>query len=269
MTEPLLRIKDAVKCFGGVTALAGVNLDVPGGIIFGLIGPNGSGKSTLFDVITGFKSADLGTVAFAGRTITGLAPYQIARLGIVRTFQTTLCPKRMTVMENMLLAAPQQIGDSVVNVFLRPGAVDRQETENIERARALLKIVNLADKSDDYAGSLSGGQRKLLALAQVLMAEPRLVLLDEPVAGVNPRLIGEIADVIRRLRQEGQNFLIVEHNMHFIRSICDRVAVLDLGRVIAEGPADDVLSREGVLQAYLGRSPGSAGDARGAAAIVQ
>jgi ABC-type branched-subunit amino acid transport system ATPase component len=220
-------------------------------------------------VITGFTKADQGKVAFEGRTLDRLAPYNIARLGLIRTFQTTLCPRRMTVMENMLLAPQRQIGDSVASIFLHPGRVRRQEAESIERARSLLKIVNLADKSDDYAGSLSGGQRKLLALAQALMAEPRLVLLDEPVAGVNPKLIGEIGDVIRRLREEGQNFLIVEHNMHFIRSICDRVAVLDLGRVIAEGAADDVLSREGVLQAYLGRSPGSAGDARGAPAIVQ
>jgi neutral amino acid transport system ATP-binding protein len=266
MVEPLLRIHDVVKCFGGVTALNGASLEVEAGTIFGLIGPNGSGKSTLFDVITGFTSPDRGSVAFEGRTLGRLAPHQIARLGLIRTFQTTLCPRRMTVMENMLLAAPRQIGDSIANVFLRPGTVDRQETENLERARALLKIVNLAYKSDDYAGSLSGGQRKLLALAQALMAEPRLVLLDEPVAGVNPKLIGEIGDVIRRLREEGQNFLIVEHNMHFIRSICDRVAVLNLGRVIAEGMADDVLSREGVLQAYLGRS---AGEGSGAAAGLQ
>jgi ABC-type branched-subunit amino acid transport system ATPase component len=265
MAEPLLKIHDIAKRFGGVTALNGASLEVEAGAIFGLIGPNGSGKSTLFDVITGFTAADRGAVAFAGRTLERLAPYQIARLGIVRTFQTTLCPRRMTVMENMLLAPQRQVGDSVANVFLRPGDVRRQEAENIERARALLRIVNLADKSDDYAGSLSGGQRKLLALAQALMAEPRLVLLDEPVAGVNPKLIGEIADVIRRLREEGQNFLIVEHNMHFIRSICDRVAVLDLGKVIAEGAADDVLSREGVLEAYLGRNNGDG--ARGAAAV--
>ncbi len=264
MAEPLLRIHDVAKRFDGVKALNGASLEVPSGAVYGLIGPNGSGKSTLFDVITGFTAADRGEVAFEGRTLGRLAPYQVARLGLIRTFQTTLCPRRMTVMENMLLAPQRQLGDSVANVFLRPGRVQRQEAENIERARALLRIVNLADKSDDYAGSLSGGQRKLLSLAQALMAEPRLVLLDEPVAGVNPKLIAEIGEVILKLREQGQNFLIVEHNMHFIRSICDRVAVLDLGRVIAEGAAEDVLSREGVLEAYLGRS---AGDARGAAAV--
>jgi ABC-type branched-subunit amino acid transport system ATPase component len=261
MAEPLLRIHDIVKRFDGVTALNGASLEVEAGAIFGLIGPNGSGKSTLFDVITGFTAPDRGTVIFEGRALGKLAPYQIARLGLIRTFQQTLCPRRMTVMENMLLAPQQQLGDSVANNFFRPGEVRRQEAENIERARRLLEIVNLAGKSDDYAGSLSGGQRKLLALAQALMAEPRLVLLDEPVAGVNPKLIGEIGEVILKLRAQGQNFLIVEHNMHFIRSICDRVAVLDLGRVIAEGEADDVLSREGVLAAYLGRS----GNGRGAA----
>lgn len=263
MAEPLLRVHDVAKRFGGVTALAGASLDVEAGAIFGLIGPNGSGKSTLFDIITGFTEPDRGTVSFEGRVLGKLAPFQIARLGLIRTFQQTLCPRRMTVMENMLLAAQRQLGDSVANNFLRPGEVRRQEAENIERARKLLGVVNLAGKSDDYAGSLSGGQRKLLSLAQALMAEPRLVLLDEPVAGVNPKLIREIADVILKLREQGQNFLIVEHNMHFIRSICDRVAVLDLGKVIAEGDAEDVLSREGVLQAYLGRGD----DGRGAPAV--
>jgi ABC-type branched-subunit amino acid transport system ATPase component len=263
MAEPLLKIDDVVKRFDGVTALNGASLTVEAGAIFGLVGPNGSGKSTLFDVITGFTVPDRGTVTFEGRTLGRLASYQIARLGLIRTFQATLCPRRMTVMENMLLAPQRQLGDSVANNFLRPGDVRRQEAEHVERARRLLGIVNLTSKSDDYAGSLSGGQRKLLALAQALMAEPRLVLLDEPVAGVNPKLIGEIADVILKLREQGQNFLIVEHNMHLIRSICDRVAVLDLGKVIAEGEANDVLSREGVLEAYLGRS----GDGQGAAAI--
>jgi neutral amino acid transport system ATP-binding protein len=261
--EPLLRVRDIGKRFGGVTALDGVSITVPPGVVYGLIGPNGSGKSTLFNVVTGFDPADRGEVMFDGRPITGLRPYQIARLGLIRTFQATLCPRRMTVMENMLLAPQRQLGDKVVNLFLRPGAVRKEEEAAIEKARRLLAIVNLGDKSDDYAGSLSGGQRKLLALAQALMAEPRLVLLDEPVAGVNPKLIGEIADVIRRLRGEGQNFLIVEHNMHFIRTICDQVAVLDLGKVIAEGAADEVLSREGVLGAYLGRRRGSARRAAG------
>ena len=254
--EPLLRVSDVHKRFGGVTALDGVSITVPAGLIYGLIGPNGSGKTTLFNIVTGFTAPNGGHVAFAGRSLDGLKPHRVAQLGLIRTFQATLCPERMTVMENMLLAPQRQLGDRLVNLFLRPGDVRRQEREHLERARALLAIVNLAAKTDDYAGNLSGGQRKLLSLAQALMAEPRLVLLDEPVAGVNPHVIDEIAAVIRRLRDEGRNFLIVEHNMHFIRQVCDRVTVLDAGRVIAEGAAADVLARDEVLSAYLGRRRG-------------
>jgi ABC-type branched-subunit amino acid transport system ATPase component len=254
--EPLLRVDEIYKRFGGVTALDGVSLAVPAGVVYGLIGPNGSGKTTLFNIITGFTAPDHGHVTFAGGSLDRLAPDKVARLGLIRTFQATLCPQRMTVMENMLLAPQRQLGDRIVNIFLRAGDVRRQEREHLERARRLLEVVNLTGKADDYAGSLSGGQRKLLTLAQALMAEPRLVLLDEPVAGVNPRLIAEIAEVIRRLRNQGQNFLIVEHNMNFIRTICDQVSVLDAGRVIAEGAAADVLGREDVLRAYLGRRRG-------------
>jgi ABC-type branched-subunit amino acid transport system ATPase component len=252
-SEPLLVVREIHKRFDGVTALDGVSVAVPAGLINGLIGPNGSGKTTLFNVITGFTAADSGTVTFEAQSIDRLAPYQIARRGLIRTFQASLCPQRMTVMENMLLAPRHQTGESIVNVFTHPGDVRRVERDNLGRARALLEIVKLSDKADDYAGSLSGGQKKLLMLAQALMAEPRLVLLDEPVAGVNPKLIDEIADVIRRLRNEGQNFLIVEHNMNFVRNICDQVTVLDAGQVIAEGAADDVLNRDDVLHAYLGR----------------
>jgi neutral amino acid transport system ATP-binding protein len=256
--EPLLAVSDIHKHFQGVVALDGVSVSVPAGMIYGLIGPNGSGKTTLFNVLTGFTAPDRGHVAFAGHSIDGMAPYRIARLGLIRTFQSSLAPERMTVMENMLLAPQRQLGDRIVNLFVRPGEVGREERRHLDRARALLEIVNLGGKSDDYAGSLSGGQKKLLALAQALMAEPRLVLLDEPVAGVNPRLIKDIAAVIRRLRDEGQNFLIVEHNMAFIRMICDQVSVLDAGKIIADGAAEEVLGRDEVLHAYLGRRRGSA-----------
>jgi ABC-type branched-subunit amino acid transport system ATPase component len=257
--EPLLRTDGLHKRFGGVTALDGVSISVPPGAIYGLIGPNGSGKTTLFNVITGFTAADRGSVTFAGKPIDRLQPNQVAARGLVRTFQATLCPARMTVMENMLLAPQRQLGDRLINILARAGAVRRAEKAHLERARELLEIVNLGGKADDYAGSLSGGQRKLLSLAQALMAEPHLVLLDEPVAGVNPRLIGEIGGVIRRLRDRGQNFLIVEHNMTFVRTTCDQVAVLDSGRVIAEGAVGDVLGRDQVLQAYLGHHAGRAG----------
>ncbi|MGV8840117.1 MAG: ABC transporter ATP-binding protein [Bauldia sp.] len=251
MTEPLLSVRGIAKRFGGLVALNGVSMDVPKGLVYGLIGPNGSGKTTLFNVVSGFMRQDAGTVVFDGRDIGRASPHKVAALGLCRTFQATACPARMTVMENMLLAPLDQHGEAVLTNVLRFGAVAREEKRNRERARDLLAIVNLGNKADDYAGSLSGGQKKLLALAQILMADPKLILLDEPVAGVNPVLAEEIARVIRRLRDEGRNFLIVEHNMHFIRSSCDRISVLDAGRIIAEGEPAEVLAREDVLRAYL------------------
>jgi len=253
--EPLLRIRDVHKRFGGLTALAGVSMDVPSGMVYGLIGPNGSGKTTLFNIVSGFLRADRGTVVFDGATLDALPPHKVARLGLCRTFQATACPQRMTVMENMLLAPKDQLGESFLNLVFRAGAVAGQERAFRERAREILSIVNLDRKADDYAGSLSGGQRKLLALAQILMAEPKLILLDEPVSGVNPVLAEEIAAVIRKLRAGGRNFLVVEHNMNFVRATCDRISVLDAGRIIADGEPGEVLARREVLGAYLARPP--------------
>lgn len=251
--DAFLKVEDVHKNFGGVRALDGVSLEVSPGSIYGLIGPNGSGKTTLFNVITGFIARDRGRVTFEGSSLDGLSPDRIARLGLCRTFQMNILPERMTVMENMLLAPQQQLGEGILNTVLRYRTVRRQERENLERARHLLDLVKLTDKADSYAAHLSGGQKKLLALAQALMVEPRLVLLDEPVAGVNPSLIEEILEVIRRLRAEGRNFLIVEHNMRVIREVCDLVSVLDAGRVIAHGPAEETLRRDDVLRAYLAR----------------
>jgi ABC-type branched-subunit amino acid transport system ATPase component len=249
--DVILKVEDVHKHFEGLTALDGVSLEVSAGAIYGLIGPNGSGKTTLFNVITGFIARDRGQITFEGRPLDGLSPDRIARLGLCRTFQANICPERMTVMENMLLAPQQQLGEGILNTVLRYREVRRQEREHLERARYLLDLVKLGDKADAYAAHLSGGQKKLLALGQALMVEPRLVLLDEPVAGVNPRLIEDILDVIRRLRAQGQNFLIVEHNMRVIREVCDLVSVLDAGRVIAQGPARETLKRDDVLRAYL------------------
>lgn len=249
--DVLLRVEGVHKSFGGLKALDGVSLEVSAGSIYGLIGPNGSGKTTLFNVITGFIARDRGHITFEGKPLEGLSPDRIARLGLCRTFQANLCPERMTVMENMLLAPQQQLGEDILNTILRYREVQRQERDNLERARYLLGLVRLGDKADTYAAHLSGGQKKLLSLGQALMVEPRLVLLDEPVAGVNPKLIEDILDVIRRLRSQGQNFLIVEHNMRVIREVCDLVSVLDAGRVIAHGPAEETLKRDDVLRAYL------------------
>ena len=253
-TQKLLQIKDIRKHFGGVTALNGVSLEIDPGVVTGLIGPNGSGKSTLFNVITGFLDPNGGETVFAGERLNGLSPDRIALKGLFRSFQMSLQPKRMTVMENMLLSPSHQDGESILRSLLRPGKVRRQERENRERAFEILDTVNLADKSDTLVGSLSGGQKKLLSLAQALMISPRLILLDEPVAGVNPRLIEDIAQVLLTLKERGHNFLIVEHNMKFVRQVCDVLHVLDAGDVLASGPTLETLNRDEVLEAYLAKN---------------
>lgn len=247
----LLEVDRVSRHFGGLIALNNVSLTAEEGQITGLIGPNGSGKTTLVNIISGFLRPTSGRITFAGQSIEGREPYRIARLGLCRTFQITLNPQRMTVMENMLLGAKQQLGESVLMAALKPRSVAAEERHNLERAWHLLEMVRLHNHANELAGGLSGGQKKLLALVQVLMAKPRLILLDEPVAGVNPRLIDDIVEVIKKLRDQGESFLIIEHNMAVIRELCDTICVLDMGQVLAEGPVETVLAREDVLRAYI------------------
>lgn len=250
----LLEVSNISKSFGGIKALQDVSLTFEEGGILGLIGPNGSGKTTLLNCISGFYSPDGGQIIFNGNAIHGMPPERIARTGLCRTFQLTLNPEHMTVMENMLLGPQNQLGEQLFRNIVSMGAVRKQEHDNLERAYELLKLVKLGRHVDEYAGNLSGGQKKLLALGQILMAKPRLILLDEPVAGVNPKLIEEIIDVIRGLQESGQNFLIIEHNMRAIRRLCDQVCVLNAGQVLAKGEVEATLSQEDVLRAYLGSS---------------
>lgn len=253
-TDAILEVDGVRKHFGGLSALDGVSMSVEAGRVFGLVGPNGSGKTTLFNIITGFKRADAGRVVFDGEDISRERPDVIARRGLVRTFQSALNPSRLTVMENMLLAPQRQTGESVIHGLLRPGGVRQQERHNEARAREILERVKLDHQVDTYAGELSGGQKKLLMLGQALMLAPKLILLDEPVAGVHPDLINDITDTIRHLQSEGQNFLIIEHNMGVIRDLCDVICVLDAGSVLAAGPTEETLKRDDVLDAYLGRA---------------
>jgi len=269
-SDDLLTVRDLQKRFGGLRAVAGVTFEVRRGGIYGLIGPNGSGKTTVFNLLTGFIAADAGNVEFNGRPILGLRPHEIARRGICRTFQSGLNPERMTVMENMLLATQGQTGESIIRAAIRAGPVRREESENLERARDILATVQLERMADEPVGSLSGGQRKLLSLAQTLMARPQLILLDEPVAGVNPRLIDDIVEVILWLREEGRaTFLIVEHNMNVMRRLCDEIAVLDAGEVIASGPTGETLGRDDVLRAYLGGQRGAGSERGGGTSVLQ
>ena len=253
--EPILLVEDLHKSFGGLHAVAGVRFAVARGSITALIGPNGAGKTTLFDLITGFSAPDHGVVRFDGCAIGGLPPHRIARLGLVRTFQLTRVFAAMTVLENMMLAAPRQPGEALARVLLPGKAVSRAEQATRERALELLASFDLESKSADYAGTLSGGQRKLLELARALMVEPRLVLLDEPMAGVN-RVLGQrlLDDVHERRRKAGVTFLFVEHDMDVVMTRADWVIVMAEGAVIAEGPPDVIRSDRRVIDAYLGQT---------------
>ena len=249
----LLEVEDVVKRFGGIRAVDGATMKVREGAITALIGPNGAGKTTLFNVVTGFYRGDRGSVTFDGREVFGDAPYEIARKGMVRTFQITKALAAMPVIDNMMLAAPDQPGERFRNLILRPGAVRQREEEVRAQAMGLLEIFNLAELAAGYAGTLSGGQRKLLELARALMARPKLLLLDEPMAGINPVLGKRLLDHMQRLRQErGVTFLFIEHDMEVVMNHSDRVVVMAEGRVIADGEPNEVRADKSVIDAYLG-----------------
>jgi branched-chain amino acid transport system ATP-binding protein len=252
---PILEVEGVEKRFGGVKAVDGATFAVASGSISALIGPNGAGKSSLFNVVSGFERADAGAVRLEGRPIHRLAPYAIARLGLVRTFQLTKTLSAISVLDNMLLAAPRHPGERMLGTFLRPLATRRCEHDARVRAAALLETFALTAKKDDYAGTLSGGQRKLLELARALMLEPRLVLLDEPLSGVNPTLGRRLLEHIEALRErDGTTFLFVEHDMEVVMRHADRVVVMAQGRVIADGAPDSVRTDEAVIEAYLGKA---------------
>ncbi|RNL86650.1 ABC transporter ATP-binding protein [Halostreptopolyspora alba] len=260
--DPILVADGLRRSFGGLTAVDVERLQVQRGTITALIGPNGAGKSTLFNVLTGFDRVDTGSWTFEGGRLNGLAGHQVARRGMVRTFQLTKALTRLTVMENMLLAAPGQSGERLLGSFLR-WSWARQEDSNRERAEALLERFRLAHMRDEIAGSLSGGQRKLLEMARALMVRPSMVMLDEPMAGVNPVLVESLLEHISALRDEGTTVLFVEHDMDVIMGISDWIVVLAEGRVIAEGRPEDIRSDQVVIDAYLGAHHDEAGRGSG------
>jgi ABC-type branched-subunit amino acid transport system ATPase component len=245
----LLRTEGIKKAYGGVRALDGASIEVDEGTVAGLIGPNGSGKTTLFNVITGYARADEGQVYFGDRVITNAAPDKVFAAGVGRTFQLTRIFPRLTVLENMLVAA--QAREKPKNLLAWFGK--DAWTHHRRRALELLEFVGIERHATALAGSLSYGQRKLLELAYVLVADPAVVLLDEPAGGVNPTLINHIANRIRQLNSEqGKTFLIVEHNMEFVMGLCGTITVLESGATVVSGPPDTVRTDKRVLDAYLG-----------------
>ena len=249
--DPILVADNVTRTFGGLTAVNVDHVEVQRGAITALIGPNGAGKTTFFNLLTGFDQPDEGRWTFNGRPLSGVPPHKVARMGMVRTFQLTKALNRLTVIENMRLGATEQKGERFLSALL-PMIWRDQESSITARAHELLSRFKLDEKSEDFAGSLSGGQRKLLEMARALMVEPEMVMLDEPMAGVNPALTQSLLQHVKGLREEGMTVLFVEHDMDMVRDISDWVIVMAEGRVIAEGPPDSIMSDQAVVDAYLG-----------------
>jgi neutral amino acid transport system ATP-binding protein len=252
--DPILVVDGVRKSFGGLVAVDVDHLEVQRGVITALIGPNGAGKTTFFNLLTGFDRPGRGTWEFDGRSVrVGTPPHRLARRGLVRTFQLTKALTKLTVMENMLLAATEQRGERMLQALIPP-LWRPQEEENRERAEQLLERFGMMRMRDEYAGTLSGGQRKLLEMARSLMVRPAMVMLDEPVAGVNPALTQSILDHVTALPGEGMSVLFVEHDMDVVMGISDWVVVMAEGRIIAEGPPKTIGRNQAVVDAYLGTS---------------
>lgn len=252
----LLVVDSVMRTFGGLRAVDVEHLEIQDGSITGLIGPNGAGKTTLFNLLTGFDRPDRGRWSFQGRDLGRLPAHKVARAGMVRTFQLTKALSRLKVIDNMLLGATGQVGEHFFSALVPP-RWRAQEIANTERADALLGRFNLAHMRDEYAGTLSGGQRKLLELARALMTAPTLLMLDEPMAGVNPVLTQALLGHIKDLRDEGLTIIFVEHDMDVVRDVSDWVVVMAEGSIVAEGPHAAVVADERVIEAYLGAHHGS------------
>jgi ABC-type branched-subunit amino acid transport system ATPase component len=249
----MLSIINLEKNFGNLRALDRVSLDIDDDSIVGLIGPNGSGKTTLFNVVSGFYEKDGGEVYFKGERIDGLTPDRIAKKGLCRTFQVAKAPEKLTVLENMMLAAKNQIGENPFSALFMRMRTSKIEKANLARAMELLEVLQLVDLKNEYAGELSGGQKKLLSLGRVFMLNPDLILLDEPTAGVNPTLTMQLMKVIKELqKKEHKAVFIIEHSMKVISGICDKVFVLNFGKKMTEGTPAEIQQDEQVLAAYLG-----------------
>ena len=249
--DPIVVADKVSRQFGGLTAVDVEHLEIPRGSITALIGPNGAGKTTFFNLLTGFDKPNTGTWNFGGKNLAGMPAFRVARLGMIRTFQLTKALGGMTVLENMRLGAGKQGGENIFAAIFKPLWRSREDEITV-KAMDLLARFKLDTKADDYASSLSGGQRKLLEMARALMSEPELVMLDEPMAGVNPALTQSLLHHILDLKTQGMTVLFVEHDMHMVNEIADWVVVMAEGRIVAEGPPSTVMTDPAVIDAYLG-----------------
>jgi branched-chain amino acid transport system ATP-binding protein len=251
--EPVLRVRGVQKSFGGLMAVNSVTLDVSPGIITGLIGPNGAGKTTLFNLISGLYKSEAGTIHLKGERIDGLPPHKIFHKGISRTFQIARELKLMTVLENLMLVPIGQTGESLLLTWFRPRQVRKEEKEIKEKALEVLEFVNLIDLKDEYADSLSAGQKRLLELARTMMSDPKIILLDEPGAGVNPTLLKHLVGYLRQIVEDhGMTLFLIEHDMDLVMNTCDQVVVMNYGEILTEGPPEIIRRDPRVLEAYLG-----------------
>ncbi len=248
----MLTVENLAKEFDGLTAVNDLNFTVEPNTISGLIGPNGAGKTTTFNMIAGHLKPSSGKIYFDGKEITNLRPHQTFQLGIVRTFQIPRPFSGMTVLENLTMVPRNQIGEKIWNNWLRNNAVAREEQQIREKANGLLEFLNLSDLQNEYSGNLSGGQLKLLELGRALMSDPKVILLDEPAAGVNPTLLEEIIDRIRDIHSQGVTFLIIEHNMELVMRLCSSILVMAEGGILMRGSPEKIRSDPRLIDAFLG-----------------
>ena len=248
----MLTVENLAKEFDGLTAVNDLNFTVEPNTISGLIGPNGAGKTTTFNMIAGHLKPSSGKIYFDGKEITNLRPHETFQLGIVRTFQIPRPFSGMTVLENLTMVPRNQIGEKIWNNWLRNNAVEREEQQIREKANGLLEFLNLSDLQNEYSGNLSGGQLKLLELGRALMSDPKVILLDEPAAGVNPTLLEEIIDRIRDIHRQGVTFLIIEHNMELVMRLCSSILVMAEGGILMRGSPEKIRSDPRLIDAFLG-----------------
>ncbi len=253
-TEKILEIDHVSRSFGGLRAVSDCSFELQRGMLAALIGPNGAGKTTLANIVAGALKPDTGNVRFAGADITGRVSHQIARRGLIRTFQISREFGGLTVLENMMVAAQSQAGERFFTAILRPSVGQQGDRMLLDRALDRLNTFGLYEQRDEYARNLSGGQKRLLELARAVMAEPRLLILDEPMAGVNPALVRLLARHITSLCEDGITFLMIEHNLNVVEQMCDHVIVMAEGRTLATGTMADLRKNEEVIHAYLGGS---------------